>query len=94
MLSLLQQRLEPELVDDDEWVTFLVPGLGTNQSDPTAADTVVDAIATGFQPPEVSVSQGLVQLSSVESSPVHCSECSVRRITDVKPCTSLVYADV
>ena len=51
-IAKLQQRLEPDLVEDDEWVTFLTPGLGTNQSDPLAPDTVIDALASGFAPPE------------------------------------------
>jgi hypothetical protein len=46
----LKQRLEPDLIHDSEWTTFLSPGLGAGQSDPTAPDTVVDAIAAGFQP--------------------------------------------
>ena len=46
----IRQRLEPDLEDDDEWVTFLKPGVGTQQTDPTAEDTVIDAMADGFQP--------------------------------------------
>ena len=46
----LEDRLAPELEDDDEWTTFLAPGLGTDQTEATAPDTVVDAIAAGFQP--------------------------------------------
>ena len=40
--------LEPELTDDDEWVTFLKPTQASAGSD----SLVVDAIADGFQPPE------------------------------------------
>ena len=43
----LKQRLKPDLVDDSEWTTFLT---GTGNLDPTAPDTVIDAIAAGFQP--------------------------------------------
>jgi len=46
----LKQRLAPDLVDDSAWTTFLVPGLGTGETDPLAGDTVVDAVAAGFQP--------------------------------------------
>ena len=49
----LEDALEADLVDDAEWVTFLMPGMGTNQTDPTAPDTVIDAIQAGFQPPEM-----------------------------------------
>ena len=35
----LKDRLEPDLVDDSGWTTFLVPV--PNGTDPTAADTVV-----------------------------------------------------
>lgn len=40
--------LEPELEDDPEWVTFLP----TPPADPNSEDTVIAALAAGFQPPE------------------------------------------
>ena len=43
----LEERLEPDLVDDDEWATFLMPGLGTKQADPTRQVSIKQS-GTGY----------------------------------------------
>jgi hypothetical protein len=43
---------EPDLDDDDEWTTFLLPTRAETDPGGSLDDWVIDAIAAGFQPPE------------------------------------------
>ncbi len=44
--------LEPDLEDNEEWVTFLLPRSSATDPNRSAGDLVIDAISAGFQPPE------------------------------------------
>ena len=45
------EPLKPQLQDNDEWITFLPPTPATSKGE-RLQDTVIDAMAAGFQPPE------------------------------------------